>query len=33
MAWIAIILAALALMWLAFRITHWWITRGAFNRE
>jgi hypothetical protein len=33
MHWIMASVAGIILMWLTFRITHWWLTRRVWNRE
>ena len=33
MHWIVASIAGIILMWLACRITHWWLTRGVWNRD
>jgi hypothetical protein len=33
MHWIVASIAGIVLMWLACRITHWWLTRGVWNRD
>lgn len=33
MHWIVVSVAEIILMWLACRTTHWWLTRGVWNRE
>jgi hypothetical protein len=33
MHWVVASVAGIILMWLACRITYWWLTRGVWNRE
>jgi hypothetical protein len=33
MSWFLLALGGLVLLWLSFKLTHWWITRGVWNRD